>query len=1083
MVFTMEDIKLLTIKLLLWSLLSEAASQNLIKNSKEYKMEYQLLISEVNADNPGLDTSEFVELYHTSGQNVTLDGYSLVFYNGKVNTAYKVLNLSGYMTNEKGFFVIGSSTLNPLPSIILPSNTIQNGPDAIALYFGRSTYRENMRVTSDGLVDALVHKSKESDKADVLLSMLTPGRDAFLEDPLFRTTDESIERCLRPDSQWTFQIATPSPGRENHCGSESHFTVVISEVSTVSSPAAFEFVELQGSPSTSLQNLVLVLINGRTKKVYFSMDIYGKTSPDGLFLIGPAQSKFPVNFLMPTSPKVDQVFPENSSHPLLQLGPDAVALYLGNSSSFQPGTALSLIGLIDALVYTRGDTTDAELLKILTPGRNIFYENEGFQPGDESMSRCSCCSIVRDSSVYVLSHPTPGQPNQCPSRNFNQSITFCLRVVDCSEWTSSQATYEIQVFLAQTLATECKCDISVGYFKDYNLTCHNSALVFHALLLANSVPHLASLTDAFARFMEASQLVYIRNKKGQVEKACFQDTSTTSSPSPVSVASTVLPPPEILLNEVNPDNPGGHENAEFIELFHPGRRSASLDHYCLVLYNGKNNQAYEVINLTGHYTNEMGYFLVGSQGMTPKPNITLPANTIQNGGDAVALYYSTSCRYRRGMAVSDVGLVDALVYWSKTSDKAEKLLHVLTPGQDILYEDDSAVAEDESLSRCNSLHPRNHSSYQVTRITPLADNACLFQSTVRPSLTLTPRTSQIVINELGLSHDTNPYEFIELKGPPGSRMDAYTLVLFGDDGKAYNSISLQGILQEKGLFVIGLDRVLTVDQLLSHNHAPAAENNATAVAVYRGMMNDFPVGMTATGRNLVDAVVYTWKSDPEPLSVFGAAHFISSKKSRILSLSRCSCCNTNATVQFAVSDPTPGTENSCPLKGFSVSLDICLKNLNCTRWNEVQVEEVMQMRRALSRSISDHCSCDASEFYLQALDFTCTQTKMEVFGEAWVRSLEHQHLVQSWYAKFLSSHHLFLVDGSSLEIDPECATPIETHDERKGSFRAWELSLIILAAVVVGVAAATFFLYYVKRRPQSYTTIEMNDQREIISDY
>ncbi|XP_030068216.1 uncharacterized protein LOC115476154 [Microcaecilia unicolor] len=1080
MVFTMEDIKLLTIILLLWALLSEAASQNLIKNSKEHKMEHQLLINEVNADNPGLDTSEFVELYHTSGQNVTLDGYSLVFYNGKVNTAYKVLNLSGHMTNEKGFFLIGSSTLNPLPSIILPSNTIQNGPDAIALYFGKSTYRENMRVTSDGLVDALVHKSKETDKADVLLTMLTPGRDAFLEDPLFRTTDESIERCLGTNSQWTFQVATPSPGRENHCGSESHLTVVISEVSTVSSPAAFEFVELQGFPSTSIENLVLVLIDGQTKKVYFSMDIYGKTSPDGLFLIGPAQSKIPV----------DQVFPENSSRPLLQLGPDAVALYLGKSSSFQPGTALSLIGLVDALIYTRGDSTDPELLKILTPGRFIFYENEGFQPGDESMSRCSCCSIVRDPSVYVLSHPTPGQPNQCPSRNFSQSITFCLRVVDCSEWPASQATYEIQTFLSRSLAAECNCDISVGYFRDYNLTCHNSALVFHALLLGNSVPHLASLTDAFARFMEASQDVYVGIKKGQVEKACFQDTSTTSSLSPGGVSAvsvtangTVLPPPELLLNEVNPDNPGGHEDAEFIELFHPGRRSASLDHYYLVLYNGKNNQAYEVVDLTGHYTNEMGYFLVGSQGMAPKPNITLLANTIQNGGDAVALYYSTTHRYRKGMGVTDEGLVDAMVYRSRASDKAEKLLHVLTPGQDILYEDDSVVTEDESLSRCNSLHPRNHSSYQVTRITPLADNACLFQSTVRPSLTLTPGTSRIVINELGLAHDTNPYEFIELKGPPGSSMNAYTLVLFGDDGKAYNSISLQGSLREEGLFVIGLGRVLTVDQLLPHHHAPAAEYSANAVALYRGTMRDFPVGMTATHRNLVDAVVYTWKSDPELLSVFGAAHFISSKKSRTLSLSRCSCCNLNGTVQFAVSDLTPGTENSCPMKDFAVSLDICLKNLNCSRWNEVHVEEVIQMKRALSRSIDDHCSCDSSEFYLQALDFTCTQTKMEVFGEAWARSLEHQHLVQSWYAKFLSSHHLFLVDGSSLEIDPECATPIGTHDEKKGSFRAWELSLIILAAVLVGVAAATFFLYYLKRRPQHYTTIEMNDQREIISDY
>ncbi|XP_029432828.1 uncharacterized protein LOC115075968 [Rhinatrema bivittatum] len=1080
----MEDIKVVTVILLLWALLSEVASQNLIKNSKDQKTEHQLLINEVNADNPGLDTSEFVELYHTSGQNVTLDGYYLVFYNGKFNTAYKVLNLNGHMTNERGFFLIGSTTVTPYPSIILPSNTIQNGPDAIALYFGRGIYRENMRVTSDGLVDALIHKSKETDKADGLLSVLTPGKEAFLEDPLFRTTDESIERCLGTDSQWTFQVATPSPGRENHCGSEFYFnvsTVVISEVSTVASPEAFEFVELQGSPSTSLQNLVLVLIDGQTKQVYFSMDVYGKTSPAGLFLIGPAQSKIPVN----------QPFPENSSRPLLQLGPDAVALYRGNSSSFQPGTALSVTGLVDALVYTRGESTDPELLKVLTPDRYIFYENERFQPGDESVSRCSCCSIVRDPSVYVLSHPTPGQQNQCPSRNFSQAIAFCLRVVDCSEWSASQAIYEIQIFLARSLAAECNFDVSTGYFRDYNMTCHSSELAFHALLLANSVPQLASLTDAFARFVDESQVVYISGRRGQVEKTCFQDSSLMTSLPPggvsevsVTVRGTVLLPPEFLLSEVNPDNPGGREDAEFVELFHPGRRSASLDNYCLAFYNGKNSQAYEVVNFTGHRTNEMGYFLVGSQGMTPKPDITLPANTIQNGGDAVALYHSTPRNCRKGMSVTDEGLVDALVYWSKASDKAEKLLRVLTPGQDILYEDDSVVTEDESLSRCNNLRPRDHSSYQVTRITPLADNACLLRSTVRPSLSY--GASWLLINELGLTDDTSTYEFIELKGAPGSSMDAFTLVLFsGEDGKAYNSISLQGNLREDGFFVIGLDRVLRTDQLLPPHFAPAAGYSASAVALYRGSMTDFPVGLSAMRKNLEDAVVYAWESDadPELLSVFGTAHYISKKKSRSLSLSRCSCCNSNATLQFAVSDLTPGTENSCPVKAFSVDLDICLKILNCSRWNEVPDKVLIQMRTALSRSIDDNCSCGFSQFYLKELHLTCTHTKMEITGRAWARSLEHQHLIQGWYAGFLSSHHLFLVDGSSLEIDPECATPIGTQAESKGSFHAWQLSLIILASVLVGVAVAATFLYYLKRRPQSYTTIEMNDQREIISDY
>ncbi|EOA96779.1 hypothetical protein Anapl_10171, partial [Anas platyrhynchos] len=248
-----------------------------------------LLINEVNADTPGMDTSEFVELYHTSGRTARLDGYYLVFYNGNGNRAYKVLNLQGKVTNGQGFFLVGSPSVNP--AIVIPKNTIQNGPDAIALYYGKGNYKEGMDVTSRGLVDALVHKTKKMDRADTLVSVLTPGRDAFLEDSTFRTMDESIERCRGADSQWIFQVAVPTPGTDNHCILTSQLNasaVLISEVHAASSAEDFEFIELQGPHSTMLRDIVLVLIDGRTKDIYFTMDVYGKTSADGLLLLGPA---------------------------------------------------------------------------------------------------------------------------------------------------------------------------------------------------------------------------------------------------------------------------------------------------------------------------------------------------------------------------------------------------------------------------------------------------------------------------------------------------------------------------------------------------------------------------------------------------------------------------------------------------------------------------------------------------------------------------------------------------------------------------------------------------------------------------
>lgn len=65
-------------------------------------------------------------------------------------------------------------------------------------------------------------------------------------------------------------------------------------------------------------------------------------------------------------------FPENSTHPVLRDGPNAIALYRGNSSSFAPGKALTTAGLLDAFVYTSTEGPSPELLDTLTPGRPAY---------------------------------------------------------------------------------------------------------------------------------------------------------------------------------------------------------------------------------------------------------------------------------------------------------------------------------------------------------------------------------------------------------------------------------------------------------------------------------------------------------------------------------------------------------------------------------------------------------------------------------------------------------------------------------------------------------------------------------------
>lgn len=71
---------------------------------------------------------------------------------------------------------------------------------------------------------------------------------------------------------------------------------------------------------------------------------------------------------------VDLPFPENTTHPVLRAGPNAIALYRGHSSSFVPGKMLLEIGLLDAFVYTSNEEPDPKLLQTLTPGRPAFLE-------------------------------------------------------------------------------------------------------------------------------------------------------------------------------------------------------------------------------------------------------------------------------------------------------------------------------------------------------------------------------------------------------------------------------------------------------------------------------------------------------------------------------------------------------------------------------------------------------------------------------------------------------------------------------------------------------------------------------------
>lgn len=181
-----------------------------------------ILINEVDADQAGADTAEFVELSDQFKGNTSLDGLVLVFFDGADDASYLSFDLDGWSTNTEGYFVLCNDAAN-VPNCDLsagiPDNMIQNGADAIALFVGDATaFPEDTPVTTTNLLDALVYDTNDDDDA-ALLVLVKPGQPQINEDQRNDKDGHSNQRwsnvtqvALEPED---YTQALPTPGERN----------------------------------------------------------------------------------------------------------------------------------------------------------------------------------------------------------------------------------------------------------------------------------------------------------------------------------------------------------------------------------------------------------------------------------------------------------------------------------------------------------------------------------------------------------------------------------------------------------------------------------------------------------------------------------------------------------------------------------------------------------------------------------------------------------------------------------------------------------------------------------------------------
>ena len=97
-----------------------------------------VIINEIDYDQPGTDTAEFIELFNSGTSAVSLDNYVVELINGSNASSYRTIDLSGFNIDSNGYFVMcgdASQVTNCDFSFTTTNSWFQNGaPDAVGLY-------------------------------------------------------------------------------------------------------------------------------------------------------------------------------------------------------------------------------------------------------------------------------------------------------------------------------------------------------------------------------------------------------------------------------------------------------------------------------------------------------------------------------------------------------------------------------------------------------------------------------------------------------------------------------------------------------------------------------------------------------------------------------------------------------------------------------------------------------------------------------------------------------------------------------------------------------------------------------------
>jgi predicted extracellular nuclease len=355
-----------------------------------------LVINEIDYDQPGTDTAEFIEIYNADSGDVSLSGFSLELVNGNGGSVYRTIALPDVTLAAGDYFVVcaNSATVIGCDLDVSPdTNLVQNGaPDAVALTFGGT------------IIDTV---SYEGD-----LPGYTELSGAGLSDDSFGGTgglneNKSISRL--PDGYDTnqnnvdFQFVCSTPGAANSatsadCPSIAPPVLLINEIDydQPGSDAA-EFIEIvnNGLDAADLGSVTIQLINGNGGSVYRTIALPNVSLAAGDYFVICGNAASVANCDLDVSPDTNLV--QNGAPDAVVLSSGGIILdtvsYEGNTSA--PYTEGSGSGLQDSGATGqdfRGigrfpDGTDTNV-------NNVDFVNACITPGGPNTSLTTDCTAL-----------------------------------------------------------------------------------------------------------------------------------------------------------------------------------------------------------------------------------------------------------------------------------------------------------------------------------------------------------------------------------------------------------------------------------------------------------------------------------------------------------------------------------------------------------------------------------------------------------------------------------------------------------------------------------------------------------------